>query len=533
MLRRFHLLVPWFGGLAANLAAQTAAAEPTPAPTMLQTVPEATAFQHTSRFADVVQFLDGLKALPHGDRISVRAAGKSHEGRDILVVRVELAEPPADALRVLVTGNIHAGEVEGKEALLVLLREFANGEHEAVLQHAVLHFVPVYNADGNERIDVRNRAEQNGPDGVGQRENGMGLDLNRDCIKAEAPETQALLRLFAEIDPHLYMDLHTTNGSYHGYHLTYSPSLCTNVAPGIAALSRQLLDDATAAIDRQHHYQVFDYGNFETHGVNDVGAGQATPGVEGWWTYDHRPRYVTNYFGLRNRIAVLSEAYSYCDFETRIAVTRAFVLGVVEALLARREQVLAACALADRQVSAPDAPVYFGFDTGYGDAEQLPVLVGEVEDGGRGHRHVRKDVQRPKTMAVYRSFRSRRQIALPDAWAVLAPSDEVVARLKLHGIQYEVLTAPVTRSAQQFAVADKRKPKRPYQGHQELQLQGSWGEMAPRALPAGTLLVKARQRLGRLAAQLLEPESEDSLSRWNFFEATTAASYPVLRVGAN
>ena len=131
-------------------------------------------------------------------------------------------------MRILVNANIHAGEVEGKEATQMILREIAFGEHEELLRGADLMFVPVYNPDGNDRIDKKNRASQNGPDGgVGERANAQGLDLNRDFLKAESPECRALLRLFRMHDPHLFMDLHTTNGSHHGYQLTYSPSLST------------------------------------------------------------------------------------------------------------------------------------------------------------------------------------------------------------------------------------------------------------------------------------------------------------------
>src|SRR5262249_13509069 len=134
-----------------------------PAPAQV-TTPEASDYRHTSRAADVANFLAALAPLPHADRLQISVAGKSHEGRDLQLVRVALPAPPKDALRALVVANIHAGEVEGKESVQVLLREFARGEHETLLQHCVLWFVPIYNVDGNERIDVKNRPEQNGPD---------------------------------------------------------------------------------------------------------------------------------------------------------------------------------------------------------------------------------------------------------------------------------------------------------------------------------------------------------------------------------
>ena len=500
-----------------------------------QTRPEATDFAQTSRLADVQRFVDELVKLPHGDRLSVSVAGKSHEGRPLLLVKVALTKTPAPPrLRALVIGNIHAGEVEGKEALQVLLREFAEGQHEDLLQTFELWLLPIYNVDGNEAVGDKNRPGQNGPTSVGQRPNAQGLDLNRDFVKAEAPETRTLLDLFRTVDPHLFMDLHTTDGSYHGYHLTYAPCLSPNMDGALATLSRVVLDDVTARMKKEHAFAVFDYGNFETRDWDGSGAPESSPGVRGWYTYDHRARYGINYFGLRNRIAVLSEAYSYSDFATRIAATRAFVLTTLQSLAARREQIAAACADADARLVEPTQPVWFGSDTTFAPPESLEVLVGEVDahepEGEGTRRYARKGDGTPERMPVCRAFVARQQRSLPAGWAVREPSPEVVALLQRHGIEFTAVKAGAQAPAQHFLITKKRKPKRPFQGHQELVLEGQWQETRTVALPPGTLLVSARQPLGRLAAQLLEAESEDSLSSWNFLEATTTDVYPVLRL---
>ena len=506
------------------------AAPPTPA-----TRPEASSYAETSSAADVQRFLDAAMKLPHGDRLTVEVAGKSHEGRAQLLVKVALPTPsPTPRLRALVIGNIHAGEVEGKEALQVLVREFASGHHEDLLQHFDLWLLPVYNIDGNEKVGKQNRPGQNGPAETGQRPNAQGFDLNRDFVKAEAPETRTLLALFQRFDPHLFLDLHTTNGSYHGYHLTYAPSLSPNVDRQVATLSRTILDDVTAAMRTKDALATFDYGNFETRDWDGSGAPESTPGVRGWYTYDHRPRYGVNYFGLRNRIGILSEAYSYSDFASRIAATRAFVLRILEVMAARAAEVRTVCSGADERLQRPDAPTWFGFDTTFGDPESMPVLVGEVDkvdgtDGGTA-RFVRKGDGNPETMPVARSFRARQQRRLPEAWAILEPSPDVLAALRRHGITFAAVEAAQTVNAQRFTVTAKKKPKRPYQGHQELVLAGSWEMPVVTTLPLGTVLVSSRQPLARLAAQLLEPESEDSLSTWNYFEAQTGDSFPVLRI---
>ena len=515
-------------GLAASICAPAQQAEPP------RTVAEASNYARTSRVADVERFVDACVQLPHGDRLSVHVAGKSPQGRAIMLVKVALPEPAErERLRALVIGNIHAGEVEGKEAAQELLRAFALGEHEDLLRRCEVWFVPVYNVDGNEAVKVGNRRGQNGPDAVGQRPNGQGLDLNRDFVKADAPETRALLKAFREFDPHLFVDLHTTNGSHHGYHLTYAPSLSPNVDPAVDRFTRAMLERTRRAL-RQQGIETFDYGNFETRDWDGGGAPSSRGGERGWYTYDHRARYGVNYFGLRNRVSVLSEAYSYADFETRIRATRAFVLGLLRDLVAHEQQARDAMAAADRRARGHGQPVWFGTATKFAPPEQLPVLVGKVErvegEGDRPTRFVRQDEAEPETMRVVRRFRADSLRRLPAAWAILNPTLEVVQRLQWHGVTFHAIDEATSTKAQQFAVAKKRKPKRPYQGHQELVLEGEWRPARDHQLPLGTLIVPAGQPLARLCATLLEPLSEDSLSSWNFFEDQTGATYPVLRL---
>jgi hypothetical protein len=500
-----------------------------------QTQAERSDFSETSSLAAVEKFLAGLRDLPHADRIEVGTCGRSHEGRPLLVVRAALQDTKAEgALRLLVIANIHAGEVEGKEAVQVLLREIASGQHEPLLEGCVVWFLPIYNVDGNEQLD-RHRTQQNGPVLVGQRPNGQGLDLNRDCVKAEAPETQALLQLFRTHDPHVFLDLHTTDGSWHGYHLTYAPSLSTNIDPAIDRTGRALLETASQDLNRADpSYQTFDYGNFATRDWDGGGAPASAPTDRAWWTYDHRPRYGVNYYGLRNRIGILSEAYSNCDFATRIDVTRAFVMAIWRAAQAQRDSLIAACRQADRRLQQNTGGIYHGFDSHFGAPEFMDVLVGDCdrvpEEGGRGVRFVRRDVQTAERMPVYRRFVSRSQVALPAAWVLPEPPQAVLDLLVRHGIDHLQIASAQTVGTERFAVTGRRKPKRPFQGHQELHLAGSWQQTETTTLPAGTLVVASRQRLGRLAAQLLEPLSEDSLSTWNFLEAQTAEFFPVQRV---
>src|SRR6185503_4297861 len=245
--------------------------EPTMTAATPQTRAERTAYQETSTYPEVRAFIDALaRATP---RVHVEMFGKSEEGRDLPVLSV--GDPPwhpniaRSGVRlpvVLVMANIHAGEVEGKEAVLHLARRLTLGDLQPLLRSASWVFVPIYNADGNEKFSFENRVEQNGPiGGVGTRENAKGLDLNRDFMKLDSSEGRALAALFSRWNPDVVVDLHTTNGSYHGYHLTYAPGLNANTDPRIAAFTReQLLPAVREAMRVRHGFRTFDYGNFTT-----------------------------------------------------------------------------------------------------------------------------------------------------------------------------------------------------------------------------------------------------------------------------
>ena len=503
------------------------------------TIAEKSGFEKTSLYADCVAFCDALAKLPHAKRLRRHNFGKSHEGRDLFVVTVSKDPLPEDEgerrkavlasgkLRLLVNANIHAGEVEGKEVALMLLRELAYGEHEDLLEHAILMFVPLYNADGNERIDKRNRATQNGPGGgVGIRPQAQGYDLNRDFVKVDTPECRGLHSLFKAYDPHVFMDLHTTNGSYHGYHLTYAPSLSTNVDPLLAQFSRQrFLPEIRAAVAK-HGFRIYDYGNFRRRRPEN-----------GWATYDHRPRFGTNYYGLRNRIPVLSEAYSYVSFEKRVRVTHAFVLETLRAAVRNRHRVVELCKAADER--AARGGIEFGYETKLETPWKDKVLVGSVTREripGAGIRMIASEEYEERELPVQTAFESHARIALPRGWAIIEPSKRVLELLEIHGIKTKRLEHEDITRAEVFVPTQVRRRRRAFQKHYEVTLRGDFVAREV-TLPSGTLLIPAQQRLARVAAQLLEARSEDSLATWNVFdkelekpEGGKQPDYPVLRI---
>ena len=209
----------------------------------LLTRAELTDFVETTSYEEVIALSESLAEL--SDNIHLTTFGYTNEGRALPLLVVGAPDASVASVlgtgktRVYVQGNIHGGEVCGKEALLMLLRRYAMGVYPSWTDELVLLIAPIYNADGNERVSLRNRPRQHGPiGGMGQRPNAQGLDLNRDHTKLDSPEARSLVRLMTEYDPHVAVDLHTTNGTRHAYHLTYSPPLHPNTSAAIDGLLR-------------------------------------------------------------------------------------------------------------------------------------------------------------------------------------------------------------------------------------------------------------------------------------------------------
>src|SRR5918996_2507097 len=220
---------------------------------------ERTGFSQTSSYSDVLMFLDSLQLLTEEIRVATLAV--SPEGRRVPYVLAArpLVTSPAEAQRsgkpiVYLQANIHAGEVEGKEAAQMLLRDLTRGQLRALLDKIVLLVVPIYNIDGNERWGPgeQNRPGQNGPERVGQNTNGQRLNLNRDYVKLEAPESRGAAAVLVSWDPDVFIDLHTTNGSYHGYVLTYAPGLNPNGNPAVELTRDRLLPQVRRRMQERH-----------------------------------------------------------------------------------------------------------------------------------------------------------------------------------------------------------------------------------------------------------------------------------------
>jgi hypothetical protein len=413
------------------------------------------------------------------------------------------------------------------------------GDLQPHLGEAIWLFAPIYNADGNERISPDNRQEQNGPiGGVGRRENARGLDLNRDYMKLESAEARALAALLTRWDPDVVIDLHTTNGSYHGYHLTYAPTLNPNADARLLTFARErLLPSVRAAMATRHRLRTYYYGNFAdaTSIENEQTQFTGTGRPQIWRTFDHRPRFGNNYIGLRNRIAILSEAYSYLDFAGRVRATEAFVEEIVRFVGANAREVRAVTARADsewsRRAAGSEAGIAFEIRPLESPVEILAGAVGKVTNPRTGRAMIAmvESSATPASMADYGLFAVTRSRRLPREYLIAASAtglhDVVADKLRQHGIRVGTLAAASRIDVEQLVIDEVRHAERSFQGHRETSISGRI-ERRRADLPAGSLVVRTDQPLGRLAFYLLEPESDDGLGTWNVLDGGLKAGEP-------
>jgi len=499
------------------------------------TVAEASEFTRTATFDDVWEWLGLMQSL--GADIDVTTTGLTTEGRAMPLVTLSrpLVTTPAEAHAsgkpiIYLQGNIHAGEVEGKDALLMFIRDVTLGEARDLLDGVILLINPIYNADGNEMWGPveRNRRGQDGPEEVGLRYNGMGLDLNRDYIKAEAPETRGALNgILNNWRPHLFMDLHTTNGSHHSYDLTYAATMTPTAPPGPVDFTNQVLLPEVKARVAERGHALFDYGNH----------GGGTPPTT-WRTFGWQPRYASNYVGTRGVISILSEAVSYRPFRTRLSATYWFVRETVAFAGERADAILELIHDAQQEVvawgtdpeNAPELGVRFELVSR--GKELVTWEVSETPDdpaGGRRRRVYTGQIEEA-LMDVFTVFKPVATRPFPAGYLIPVAYPEAVELLLRHGIVVEQLESALDVSAKAFRV-DSLAVGRPYQGHRTVSLQGDYHDME-REVPAGWYWVSTAQPLGALVFTMLEPEIDDSLFTWNYFDRSLnrGRDVPVLKL---
>lgn len=532
--------------------------QPGKPPPIGPTRPEATQFVETSRYADVMSFMQTAAAA--NPEIHLTTYGYTFEGRALPLAVIGAPDATPESVRatgktrVFLQANIHAGEVEGKEVCLMLLRDIAHGGHRDWLENMVLLIAPIYNADGNERVNVRNRGAQHGPvGGMGTRHNAQDHDLNRDAMKLESAEARSMARLCVQYDPHVAVDMHTTDGSDHGYYLTYEMPGNPNCSQGIQKILRDgLLPAVTKSVKAKHGWDLFYYGG-PVNRPERAWAGDADL---------YKPRYTHVYWGMRNRLGILSEAYSYATFEDRIKANYWFVEEILDFVSKNGPAIRKATADADQESIIGTQQAVRGRLDKWPELVDM-VLADTVEEPNPfvPDRPMRRRVngsERTERVPHYGLIVPTETSLAPRAYVIPAPQqsdsrgssgrgragddgaarvfESVIDRLQAHGISYFKTAAPITVKADHFKIESSTQEAEEYRGaapHKLRTITGAW-EPFDATLPAGSLVVPMSQPLARLIFLLMDARSDDGLLTWNVFDPMLTAIpapqfYPVLR----
>lgn len=485
---------------------------------------ESSSYQNSSTYGDVMQFIRALPGIGR-DRFVSSEFGVTPEGRTLPLLILSTAQhftPAAAAAAgvpvVLIQCGIHAGEVEGKEAALMLVRDLLLGLHENLLDGIVLLVAPLFNPDGNERVDPANRAldiahfeGQLGPEcGVGTRENAAGINLNRDYLRQAGAEMRLMQTRICHLwNPHLVVDCHTTNGSIHRFAMSVDVphTVDSGRREPIEYMRSQFMPEVMQAVRDSEAMESFWYGNFQR---DEGGEGS------GWITYPHHPRFGANYRGLTNRLDLLLETYSYQSFESRVRATYAFLRETLRSVRRRSAQILT---LLDACVQPP-ALIAVGYRL---EAFDLPAKILTRSpyrlDGA------------PVEASVPHLARFVGDSMIPRPLAYAVPP-VVAAHLQAHGLALGN-TAEATMLDVEVAVVREHVTalgRGILEANFSTHLKVDWRREA-RLLPSGWRVVHTQQARGAIAVYLCEAQSDDGLVECGLVPAPTeGAEFAAWRV---
>ncbi len=504
---------------------------------------ERTVFMETSHNEDVVKFIEALKSGSPLVSVEQFATSKLGNPLQLVIMANPRVSTPEEARAsgkpvIYIQANIHAGEVEGKEASLQLMREIAFGHRKYLLDKQIILFCPNYNPDGNDKFADNNRPSQEGsPKLTGVRANGEGLDLNREGMKAEAIEMKGLLKgVFNRWDPALFMDLHTDNGSWHGYMDNVAPAFQSAGMPEPTNFTMELLKDAMHTVLDKSGINIF------WHGYLSMRPNEQPTFV----AYDHLPRYVANYVGLRNRMGILSEAFPHELFEKRILSNYYLLVSVLEYTASHAAEIKDMLAKADQAtidlIKTGAGKIQRGVRyTLAPEPDPVRMLIRETvpytDANGRKRQRPTGNLNWLENIKHSNHFVPVKLATVPRTYIFPAELENVAQKLKDHGIIVNKTDKKIKVDGEEYLISKLTRSEREgYGGHKTVTLDGEF-KPVKKSIPAGSYYVDMAQPLAWLTFYLLEPQSDDGLLYWNYFDEYLqkqgapkgGLAYPVLK----
>ncbi len=453
--------------------------------------------------------------------------GISPQGRDLycLAVSKDQIFTPGEAKKIdkpilLIINGIHSGEIEGKDACMLLLREMlVTKEKENLLNSVTLLVVPIFNVDGHERSSPYNRINQNGPKEMGWRTTSQNLNLNRDWMKADAPEMQAMLKLFSALLPDFVIDTHTTDGADYQYTITYDMEKFRNIYTGTAEWTKNnFIPNLEKSVE--------DAG-FLARGyvsLKNWSAGLDS-GIVDWAA---TPRFSNGYAAVQNRPCLLIETHMLKPYKERVFATKAMLESVIKYLNEHPVELLNLNEEADSNSinefhsEQKYLPVSFFATDKYKDTPFKRIQYRKDSSWVSGVKRItytgkKQDINIP----FYYDIRAKDSVNLPVAYLIpkeWGDWENIIERIKLHGIKVEELQEDNLMEVIRYKFKNIKFAAFPFEGRQRVDCDYDTLHQTL-MIPRGTYVINTNQRTIRVIANLLEPKSEDSFLRWGFFNS--------------
>lgn len=454
------------------------------------------------------------KLISQTDMLKKVSIGKSPQGRDIwmIVASKEGAEDAPTLLKnnkpsVLVQAGIHSGEIDGKDAGMMLLRDIVIGDKAALLDNANLLFVPIFSVDAHERSTEYNRVNQRGPVNMGWRTTANNLNLNRDYAKADTLEMQHMLRAINIWQPDLYIDVHVTDGIDYQYDVTFG----YNLAQGLSPASYKWLENSyRPAIESA----LIEEGHVPGPLVFAIDNTDISKGMSLW---NASPRFSNGYGDARHLPTILIENHSLKPFKQRVLGTYVMLEATLKTV-GEQTTKLKSAIQQDKYRYSPRVTLTWQQEQQKQGWDFKGIGYSMEQSAISGNEIVRWNGE-PKlypNLPVIGGTKADIKVNRPTAYYVPPQWTEVIERLSIHGIRMTTISKPSTQKLQQYQLSQPKFGNADYEGHQRVKATLS-SQTIEATLPAGTVRIDTEQPLGDLAILLLEPQSPDSLFQWGFF----------------
>ena len=506
MANNSHLppLLPWEGASTSLLQQQGP----------LTTDFEISAGVSSPNYADTMAFVDRLVAA-NPTQFKSKTIGYSNSKRAInMLIASEQgffdAGQMANSTKptVLIQAGIHAGEIDGKDAMFMLLRDIATGKRRDILKKVNILFIPILNVDGHERSSAFNRINQRGPVKMGFRTNANNLNLNRDFTKLDTPEVKSVLAVINDYNPNLYIDVHVTDGADYQYDVTYGYNpVFASESPAISdALNRYFKPVIDQTLTEQGHIPgplvfVMDKQEFKS-------------GLAGWVA---TPRFSNGWGDLRSLPTILVENHSLKPYKQRVLGTYVFIDGAIEALAAHKDK-LANAVKKEQQFVPKQLIVKRGYAEqadyikfkGIAYSKSMNALSNQQEVSYLGKK------QDYDKLPIFWQKEVQHTVEVPKSFFIPPVYTDIIEKLALHGVSINKLSGANTQPLKMAKVSQYSFDNAPFEGRFRVSARFDYVPATNVDLD-GWFEVSTQQKAGELAVHLLHPEAPDSFFAWGEF----------------